>query len=285
PAMRPATSSSHRTNTPAWRSLGMQGFLLSCLLAVALFAAGGCADSGDGRGEGAEADAVWFARYTMQAGGLGYVGVTEDGTVLVVEGIGHPGDTLQDPNQVRTGSIEAGLRDRLFRIASDDAVYAARVEGPGELLFYEGVLLRIGSRLGGTMRAADLVPMSDLPQEAREILGEVVAWSRSLLPDPEVRLLLSAEAVAPDRAEGIRSDPRDFYSFVALGGTDLQAAPALAHALDLPGLLVAVPDAAEGSQIQAWQERSNPDGVGSYFFLETSDGIVYQIHTLWVGPS
>ncbi len=290
--MRRATSSLQRPDTRAGRSRLIQSLLLFCLLGFELLVAGGCAarvEGGDG-GVGAEraeglVDTVWFARFTMQEGGLGYVSVTEDGEVLAVEGIGYPGELIEDAGQVRTGAISPALRDRLFRIAADEAVYAARVEGEGELLFYEGVLLRIGSRLRGSVRSADLVPWAGLPEEAREVLGAAVASSGTLPSDVEIRQLISAEEVAPDRAEGIRSDPRGYYRFVTLSRGELEATSVLARALALPGLLVAVSNAGEASRIQAWLEQSNPDRVGSYFFLEAPDGTSYQVHTMQVGSS
>ena len=231
-----------------------------------------------------EPDVVWFSRYTMQEGGLEYVAVDQEGLTLYVSRMGQPEAHSGAVAAPRTGRLGTGLRDRLFQAAAENAVYATRVEGPGEILFYPGVLLRIGSRLGSVQRGADQVPFLDLPHEIRRVLDEVSERAEALPPDPDVGLLISAELLDPDRAQGIRTDPRGFYRFVALLGTDLESAPALTRALDLAGLLVVVPDADEVFQIDAWLDRSNPDRVGSYFFLETSDGVVYQVHVLRVGP-
>lgn len=215
-------------------------------------------------------DAVWISVL-----GDRFLDVQHDGQIFMVKGF---------PNraalEVRAGPIPDALIQRAFRILTSPAIVNARDTEPGEEIFSDSFWVSVGMVIKGTVTFSQpwgyTEELKDYPAEFQQLLVELTASAENLPIASEIKAIIVADGVDPERRRSIQDDPRKFYAFVELDDAALRQIPTLERAIGMPHRLLPVKDDSELDRIVAYFGESNPQSVGRSLFL-TVNGQSYQI--------
>lgn len=213
-----------------------------------------------------ESGEVWIEYFRWEDSAHNYV-------YIPIQGEAHYISFNSDYKRIlllRSGRFSEEVVSALFSIIQQEDFFVLRGCVEGELLFYEGTLVKVVVKSKGETNMA-FGPICDFPDQFGEAV-DAIREEIDVLPAEETgSSFIVAEVVEKDRARSI--ERRGKYRFVTVDNYTLEQQPFLREAIGSPGRFIAIPESTE-STIKDYQEQSQS---GSSFFIALSRERFFQV--------